>query len=228
MGGHGIAASVTSKAGRAGNSDALENLARIGMIAYGVVHLLVAWLALQLAWGGGGGSRPTSPARCPRSPSSRSASRCCGCSPSGWWRWPSGRPPRSSLAQRLVGLRQAAHEGDTQVASRPWPRRSSTSRWPSWRSSSPSAAASPARSRSSSTPPASSAGPAAGSSSRRRARAHRHRRPARLQGRHEELPQADRPGRGTAQGASSSSPGSGRSASRPRASRSALVGGLLG
>jgi hypothetical protein len=25
------------------------------MIAYGVVHLLVAWLALQLAWGGGGG-----------------------------------------------------------------------------------------------------------------------------------------------------------------------------
>src|SRR3954454_1972999 len=46
---------TVSAAGRAGNSDALENLARIGMIAYGVVHLLVAWLALQLAWGGGGG-----------------------------------------------------------------------------------------------------------------------------------------------------------------------------
>jgi hypothetical protein len=43
-------------AGRAGNSDALEHLARIGLIAYGLVHLLVAWLALQLAWGGGGGS----------------------------------------------------------------------------------------------------------------------------------------------------------------------------
>ncbi len=42
-------------AGRAGDSDALEHLARIGLIAYGVVHLLVAWLALQLAWGGGGG-----------------------------------------------------------------------------------------------------------------------------------------------------------------------------
>jgi hypothetical protein len=41
---------------RAGNSDALENLARVGLIAYGVVHLLVAWLALQLAWGGGGQS----------------------------------------------------------------------------------------------------------------------------------------------------------------------------
>jgi hypothetical protein len=47
---------AVSSAGRAGNSDALEHLARIGLIAYGVVHLLVAWLALQLAWGGGGGS----------------------------------------------------------------------------------------------------------------------------------------------------------------------------
>src|SRR4051794_6538930 len=46
---------TVSAAGRAGNSDALEHLARIGMIAYGVVHLLVAWLALQLAWSGGGG-----------------------------------------------------------------------------------------------------------------------------------------------------------------------------
>ena len=42
-------------AGRAGDSEALEHLARIGLIAYGVVHLLVAWLALQLAWGGGSG-----------------------------------------------------------------------------------------------------------------------------------------------------------------------------
>jgi hypothetical protein len=47
---------VTGAAGRAGDSDALENLARVGLIAYGVVHLLIAWLALQLAWGGGGQS----------------------------------------------------------------------------------------------------------------------------------------------------------------------------
>ena len=38
-------------AGQAGNSDTLERLARVGLVAYGVVHLLVAWLALQLAWG---------------------------------------------------------------------------------------------------------------------------------------------------------------------------------
>jgi hypothetical protein len=47
---------TVSAAGRAGNSDALENLARVGLIALGVVHLLVAWLALQLAYGGGGNS----------------------------------------------------------------------------------------------------------------------------------------------------------------------------
>src|SRR4051812_29011600 len=46
---------AASAADRAGDSDGLENLARIGLLAYGLVHLLVAWLALQLAWGGGGG-----------------------------------------------------------------------------------------------------------------------------------------------------------------------------
>jgi Domain of Unknown Function (DUF1206) len=47
---------AANSADRAGNSDALENLARVGLIAYGIVHLLIAWLALQLAWGGGGES----------------------------------------------------------------------------------------------------------------------------------------------------------------------------
>jgi hypothetical protein len=46
---------TVSSARQAGNSDALEHLARVGLIAYGIVHLLIAWLALQLAWGGGGG-----------------------------------------------------------------------------------------------------------------------------------------------------------------------------
>jgi hypothetical protein len=41
-------------ADRAGQSDTLENLARVGLTAYGVIHVLVAWLALQIAWGGGG------------------------------------------------------------------------------------------------------------------------------------------------------------------------------
>jgi hypothetical protein len=38
-----------------GDSDGLEHLARVGLIAYGVVHLLVAWIAVQLAWFGGSG-----------------------------------------------------------------------------------------------------------------------------------------------------------------------------
>jgi hypothetical protein len=35
-----------------GDGEGLEHLARVGLIAYGVVHLLVAWLALQLTWFG--------------------------------------------------------------------------------------------------------------------------------------------------------------------------------
>ena len=47
--------SAAGTAQRAANSDTLEKLARVGLIAYGVVHVLVAWLAVQLAWFGGGG-----------------------------------------------------------------------------------------------------------------------------------------------------------------------------
>jgi hypothetical protein len=39
----------------AGGNDLLEQAARVGLIAYGGMHLLVAWLAVQLAWFGGGG-----------------------------------------------------------------------------------------------------------------------------------------------------------------------------
>lgn len=35
----------------AADGDGLENLARVGMVSYGVIHLVLAWLALQLAWG---------------------------------------------------------------------------------------------------------------------------------------------------------------------------------
>jgi hypothetical protein len=51
-----VVGSSGNAAQRAGDSRALERLAQVGLTAYGVVHLLIAWLALQLAWGGGGGS----------------------------------------------------------------------------------------------------------------------------------------------------------------------------
>ena len=44
-----------SKAEQAVDSTSLEWLARGGLVAYGVVHLLVGWLALQIAWGGSSG-----------------------------------------------------------------------------------------------------------------------------------------------------------------------------
>jgi len=46
-----MATYVGDKAEQAGDSTSLEVLARIGLIAYGVVHLLICWLALQIAWG---------------------------------------------------------------------------------------------------------------------------------------------------------------------------------
>lgn len=39
---------------QARDSDLLKHGARVGLVAYGVVHLIVAWIALQVAWSGGG------------------------------------------------------------------------------------------------------------------------------------------------------------------------------
>ncbi len=47
---------VKQAAAKAGDHPVLENAARLGYAVNGIVHLLIAWLALQVAWGGGGGS----------------------------------------------------------------------------------------------------------------------------------------------------------------------------
>lgn len=51
---HDATPSAVGTTGRLGDGETLEKLARVGLLAYGLVHVLVAWLALQLAWGGGG------------------------------------------------------------------------------------------------------------------------------------------------------------------------------
>ena len=38
------------KAEQAGDSKSLEVVARVGLVAYGIVHLLIGWLAVQIAW----------------------------------------------------------------------------------------------------------------------------------------------------------------------------------
>ncbi|MGI9085791.1 MAG: DUF1206 domain-containing protein [Aeromicrobium sp.] len=49
---------VSDQGERAGqqarHSTTMRAGARVGLVAYGVVHLLVAWIALQVAWSGGG------------------------------------------------------------------------------------------------------------------------------------------------------------------------------
>ena len=47
---------VKQAAAKAGDHPVLENAARLGYAVNGLVHLLIAWLALQVAWGGGGSS----------------------------------------------------------------------------------------------------------------------------------------------------------------------------
>lgn len=49
-----LAQSAEDTAGKARNSTILEVLTRGGFVAYGLLHLAVAWLALQIAFGRGG------------------------------------------------------------------------------------------------------------------------------------------------------------------------------
>jgi uncharacterized membrane protein YidH (DUF202 family) len=51
------ARSADSTAKGVANSQAVEIGARVGLACYGVTHLLIAWLALQVAFGGGGGEQ---------------------------------------------------------------------------------------------------------------------------------------------------------------------------
>jgi hypothetical protein len=53
----GTAREAAGTARNVGDSKPVKVGARIGLAAYGVTHLLIAWLALQVAFGGGGGRR---------------------------------------------------------------------------------------------------------------------------------------------------------------------------
>jgi type IV secretory pathway VirB2 component (pilin) len=40
---------------RADNSEWMDHAVRVGLVSYGIVHLVLAWLTIQLVFGGGGG-----------------------------------------------------------------------------------------------------------------------------------------------------------------------------
>jgi hypothetical protein len=48
---------ATTAAREAGNSKVVEWGARLGYVTVGLIHLLIAWIALKVAWGIGGGSK---------------------------------------------------------------------------------------------------------------------------------------------------------------------------
>ena len=52
-----MATKAGGKAEQAGDSRSLEVVARVGFTAYGAVHLLIGWLAAQIAWGVGTSKR---------------------------------------------------------------------------------------------------------------------------------------------------------------------------
>jgi hypothetical protein len=49
-----MSTNASGMAEQAGDSTSLELVARAGLIAYGVVHLLIGWLAVQIAWSASG------------------------------------------------------------------------------------------------------------------------------------------------------------------------------
>ncbi|WP_377638987.1 DUF1206 domain-containing protein [Oryzobacter terrae] len=49
--------SVTSAAHQAGNSPLVEWGARLGYVVVGLLHLVIAWIGIKVAWGIGGGSK---------------------------------------------------------------------------------------------------------------------------------------------------------------------------
>lgn len=56
----GVAAQRERLGRKAESSDALDHAVRVGLVGYGVVHLLIAWLALQLAFGDRSGKASSS------------------------------------------------------------------------------------------------------------------------------------------------------------------------
>ncbi|MGA8988453.1 DUF1206 domain-containing protein [Aeromicrobium sp.] len=52
-------AEVEQKARQARHNTLLHAAARVGLVSYGVVHLVIGWIALRIAWSGGGDASST-------------------------------------------------------------------------------------------------------------------------------------------------------------------------
>ena len=108
---------ATTAAREAGNSAVVEWGARLGYVALGIIHLLIAWIALKVAWGIGGrveerrhlrGAADHGAARAPASSCCGSASSASSCSPCG-----SCSRPRSATARPPTGSRRPPRASPT-------------------------------------------------------------------------------------------------------------------
>jgi Domain of Unknown Function (DUF1206) len=110
-------ANASGKAEQAGDSTSLEVVARAGLIAYGVVHLLIGWLAVQIAWS----------ASDSKSADTSGALKTLADQPFGkvllwlvaaWWRSRFGRPVKPSGA--IATVKMPSGSGSRSPAGR-WP-----------------------------------------------------------------------------------------------------------
>ena len=129
---HDVRRSQGKSRPRADNSEWMDHAVRVGLVSYGVVHLLMAWLALRLAFGDGGGSASSQGAlQQLAAERPRAGSRCTS------WRsasWPSscGRASRRSGATATRTAASGPSSGSSPAA-----------RW----CSTPASRSAPARSR---------------------------------------------------------------------------------
>ena len=134
-------ADVERQGRQARHSTTMRAAARVGLVSYGVVHLLIGWIALQIAWSGGGDA------------SSGGALREVAEKPFGealLWIAAAGLAALTvwQLPDRALGLRVG--DGDRRRTASDWLQRvgpSCTRRWPSRRRGSPRARAAAAATR---------------------------------------------------------------------------------
>ena len=101
---------MTDTARKVGDHDIIEKGARLGMVMSGVIHLVIAWIALKVAWDIGGGSDSADKSGALATVAGGSTGPCAGRWFAGTGRGP-GRGRGRFAGLRLRRLNRTAHVG---------------------------------------------------------------------------------------------------------------------